>query len=69
MTVRMYVKFVLQLFTGNCKIHEVRVEPCPEAEEDKPCKVKRGKSATIEFDYTTRKIIVKKMLILKAGID
>jgi len=39
---------------GSCTVHEVRVVPCPEAEENKPCKVKRGKSATIEFDYTAQ---------------
>lgn len=39
---------------GSCTIHEVRIQPCPESEEHTPCKVKRGKTATIEFDYTTQ---------------
>ncbi|XP_055706621.1 MD-2-related lipid-recognition protein-like [Phlebotomus papatasi] len=37
----------------DCTIHAVRINPCPEAENDQPCKVKRGRSATIEFDYST----------------
>lgn len=40
---------------GNCVINEVRVDPCPEAKQDKSCKVKRGRSATIEYDYTPGK--------------
>ncbi|XP_055316438.1 MD-2-related lipid-recognition protein-like [Sitodiplosis mosellana] len=39
---------------GDCTVHEVRVVPCPESEEHKPCKVKRGKTATISFDFTTQ---------------
>ncbi|KAK6634008.1 hypothetical protein RUM44_004615 [Polyplax serrata] len=35
----------------NCKVDAVRVTPCAEAEENKPCVIKRGKTATIEFDY------------------
>lgn len=46
---------VISLVPGSCSVHEVRIQPCPESEEHKPCKVKRGKTATIEFDYTTRK--------------
>ncbi|XP_059607676.1 MD-2-related lipid-recognition protein-like [Phlebotomus argentipes] len=34
-----------------CTIHAVRINPCPEAENDQPCKIKRGRSASIEFDY------------------
>lgn len=30
----------------------MRIDPCPEAASDLPCKIKRGKSASIEFDYT-----------------
>ncbi|XP_031638374.1 MD-2-related lipid-recognition protein-like [Contarinia nasturtii] len=37
---------------GDCIIHEVRVNPCPEFEQLGFCKLKRGKSATIEFDVT-----------------
>ncbi|EFN80227.1 Epididymal secretory protein E1 [Harpegnathos saltator] len=36
----------------NCVIHEVRVEPCAEALESKPCGLKRGRNASISFDYT-----------------
>lgn len=39
----------------NCTIHEVRVDPCREAEERKPCVLKRGRTASISFDYTARK--------------
>ncbi|KAK5644854.1 hypothetical protein RI129_006154 [Pyrocoelia pectoralis] len=39
-----------------CKIHEVRIDPCQEAETKKPCKVKRGKSGNIEIDYTPRRV-------------
>ncbi|KAH0948266.1 hypothetical protein HN011_009316 [Eciton burchellii] len=38
----------------NCEIHEVRVEPCREAAERKPCLLKRGRNASISFDYTPR---------------
>lgn len=38
---------------GQCTVHEVRINPCPESVDHKPCKIKRGKSASIEFDYTT----------------
>ncbi|XP_067011817.1 MD-2-related lipid-recognition protein [Anabrus simplex] len=37
----------------NCTVHEVRVNPCAEASENKPCKIKRGKSASIQFDFTS----------------
>ncbi|XP_011303913.1 MD-2-related lipid-recognition protein-like [Fopius arisanus] len=37
----------------NCTVHELRINPCPEAAEEKPCRVKRGTNASIEFDYTT----------------
>lgn len=38
-----------------CTIHEVRVDPCREAEERKPCSLRRGRNASISFDYTARK--------------
>jgi len=41
-------------YAGRCTIHQVRISPCPEAVENQPCKIKRGKSASIEFDYTTQ---------------
>lgn len=34
---------------------EVRVNPCREAADHKPCVVKRGNNATISFDYTPGK--------------
>uniref|UniRef100_A0A1L8DQG5 Putative niemann-pick type c2 n=1 Tax=Nyssomyia neivai TaxID=330878 RepID=A0A1L8DQG5_9DIPT len=36
-----------------CQIHAVRINPCPESSSDLPCKIKRGRSASIEFDYST----------------
>ncbi|PSN35232.1 hypothetical protein C0J52_15517 [Blattella germanica] len=36
----------------NCTVHEVRISPCAEASENKPCKIKRGRSASIQFDFT-----------------
>ncbi|XP_069671479.1 MD-2-related lipid-recognition protein-like [Periplaneta americana] len=36
----------------NCTVHEVRISPCAEAAENKPCKIKRGRSASIQFDFT-----------------
>ncbi|XP_055693991.1 MD-2-related lipid-recognition protein-like [Lutzomyia longipalpis] len=36
-----------------CTIHAVRINPCPEAANDLPCKIKRGRSASIEFDYSS----------------
>ncbi|XP_012059676.1 PREDICTED: MD-2-related lipid-recognition protein-like [Atta cephalotes] len=38
--------------TVQCTIHEVRVNPCREAEERKPCSLKKGQDASISFDYT-----------------
>ncbi|KAG7198056.1 hypothetical protein KM043_018228 [Ampulex compressa] len=38
--------------TINCIVHEVRVNPCQEAAEHKPCKLKRGHAANISFNYT-----------------
>ncbi|XP_012256338.2 MD-2-related lipid-recognition protein-like [Athalia rosae] len=35
-----------------CTIHEVRVNPCREAAQGKPCRIKRGRNAGITFDYT-----------------
>ncbi|XP_031623701.1 MD-2-related lipid-recognition protein-like [Contarinia nasturtii] len=37
---------------ADCTVHEVRVVPCPESKQEKPCKLKRGTSASIEFDVT-----------------
>ncbi|RZC40442.1 E1 DerP2 DerF2 domain containing protein [Asbolus verrucosus] len=34
-----------------CEVKEVRVEPCKEAKSKKPCKVRSGTNASIEFDY------------------
>ncbi|XP_072742573.1 MD-2-related lipid-recognition protein [Anoplolepis gracilipes] len=39
--------------TSVCTIHEVTVDPCREAEERKPCSLKKGRNASITFDYTT----------------
>ncbi|XP_057332388.1 MD-2-related lipid-recognition protein-like [Microplitis mediator] len=36
----------------NCTVHEVRVDPCKEADQGKPCRIKRGQNASISFDYT-----------------
>ncbi|KAK0180283.1 hypothetical protein PV327_005943 [Microctonus hyperodae] len=36
----------------NCTIHEVRVNPCKEAAESKPCRLKQPSKANISFDYT-----------------
>ncbi|CAL1680752.1 unnamed protein product [Lasius platythorax] len=38
--------------TSVCTIHEVRVIPCREAEERKPCSLKKGRNASISFDFT-----------------
>lgn len=40
------------LFSTACAIHQVRVLPCPDANRHKPCKLKRGRTFAIEFDYT-----------------
>lgn len=37
-----------------CTVHEVRVDPCREAEERKPCSLKKGRNATIYFEFTPR---------------
>ncbi|KDR10612.1 hypothetical protein L798_15140, partial [Zootermopsis nevadensis] len=36
----------------NCTVHEVRITPCADATENKPCKIKRGRSASISVDFT-----------------
>ncbi|XP_070164106.1 MD-2-related lipid-recognition protein [Polyergus mexicanus] len=36
-----------------CTVHEVRVNPCREAEERKPCSLKKSRNASISFDYTS----------------
>ncbi|XP_020279274.1 MD-2-related lipid-recognition protein-like [Pseudomyrmex gracilis] len=35
-----------------CTVNEVRVDPCREAEERKPCGLKKGRNASISFDFT-----------------
>ncbi|XP_043284140.1 MD-2-related lipid-recognition protein-like [Venturia canescens] len=35
----------------NCTINEVRINPCKEASQGKPCRFKRGINASLEFDY------------------
>lgn len=37
---------------SNCTIHEVYLDPCAEAKDEKPCKVKRGITANMTFHYT-----------------
>ncbi|XP_055849466.1 MD-2-related lipid-recognition protein-like [Episyrphus balteatus] len=39
-------------YTGNCVVHEVRIDPCPQAAENKACRIKRRKPASISFDFT-----------------
>lgn len=38
----------------NCKIHEVRVNPCPEVinDQNRRCSIKRGRQLHIEFDFS-----------------
>ncbi|XP_046665007.1 MD-2-related lipid-recognition protein-like isoform X1 [Homalodisca vitripennis] len=35
-----------------CVVHEVRVDPCPEALENRPCKIRLGANYSMSFDYT-----------------
>ncbi|XP_031836056.1 MD-2-related lipid-recognition protein [Nomia melanderi] len=37
---------------SNCTVHEVHIEPCREAVERKPCKLRRGVSANMTIHYT-----------------
>ncbi|XP_076632822.1 MD-2-related lipid-recognition protein [Colletes latitarsis] len=37
---------------SNCTVHEVYVDPCKEAIEGKPCKIKRGIIGNMTFHYT-----------------
>lgn len=37
---------------NSCEIHEVRVDPCPQAENSKVCNIRRRKPATMSFDFT-----------------
>jgi hypothetical protein len=43
----------------NCTVNEVRISPCSEALENLPCKIKRGRSASIHFDFTPSKCPVR----------
>lgn len=36
----------------HCKIHEVKINPCPEASNNEPCRIKRGRTASMEFEFT-----------------
>ncbi|XP_049841384.1 MD-2-related lipid-recognition protein-like [Schistocerca gregaria] len=36
----------------NCSIHQVTVNPCREAAQNKPCRLAKGRSAGISFTYT-----------------
>ena len=36
----------------NCTVTALRVTPCPESAEDKPCKIKRGNSVQLSVDFT-----------------
>ncbi|KAI9584624.1 hypothetical protein GQX74_006519 [Glossina fuscipes] len=38
--------------TNDCDIHEVRVEPCPQAESHAACNIRRRKPANMSFDFT-----------------
>lgn len=50
-------KLRLESLTAKCTIQEVRIVPCRgSSRNNRPCEVKRGKSANIEFDYTTGSI-------------
>uniref|UniRef100_A0A0A9YQB5 MD-2-related lipid-recognition protein n=1 Tax=Lygus hesperus TaxID=30085 RepID=A0A0A9YQB5_LYGHE len=37
-----------------CDITNVKIDPCPEAATDEPCKIKRGNSATLTYNFTPR---------------
>ncbi|XP_017886992.1 MD-2-related lipid-recognition protein-like [Ceratina calcarata] len=37
---------------SNCTVHEVNIDPCKEAAENKPCKLKRGIVGNMTFHYT-----------------
>ncbi|CAH1390429.1 unnamed protein product [Nezara viridula] len=34
-----------------CTVSDVKIEPCPEAAKNEPCKIKRGEYASIAFKY------------------
>ena len=36
-------------------VHEIRVTPCPEAANQEPCVLIKGRNATIEIDFTPSK--------------
>ncbi|CAH0393874.1 unnamed protein product [Bemisia tabaci] len=40
--------------TKKCDIHQVRINPCPDAREGKPCRMFRGTNGSIEFDFTPK---------------
>lgn len=40
--------------TSVCTIHQVDISPCIEAKDNKPCKVAKGKNASIVFDFTPK---------------
>uniref|UniRef100_A0A182WG50 MD-2-related lipid-recognition domain-containing protein n=1 Tax=Anopheles minimus TaxID=112268 RepID=A0A182WG50_9DIPT len=39
-------------FTAKCKIHEISIAPCLEAEEGRPCTIYSGRKANVTLDFT-----------------
>ena len=37
---------------GTASLHEVRITPCPEATNRRPCILRKGTNVTIEIDFT-----------------
>lgn len=46
----LFIFFYPNLAAVQCTISNVNINPCAEAAEDFPCKVKRGRSVSLEFD-------------------
>lgn len=46
--------FTLNIFllVNSCSIQELRITPCDEPNKTKPCRIKRGKSYSLEIDFT-----------------
>ncbi|KAF6205702.1 hypothetical protein GE061_019875 [Apolygus lucorum] len=40
--------------TPGCDISNLQINPCPEAASNEPCKIKRGSSATLTYNFTPR---------------
>ena len=44
----------ISVYGSKVKLDEVRITPCPEVAQNRPCVLKKGTNVTIEVDFTPR---------------